>query len=416
MNFDSNRTARDANSDRSVLRGGIPAAFLASCTIGGIRVALAPPDMGDAEFKSMALGLKAATDEVKRFASRSNESLTRMEKRLDDVEQKAARRPGPTGGAMELTPGEKLVQSEEFKALAGSSSQRGRARIECKAVSTMTSAAGSSGSLISPDFRPDPVMMPRRRMTIRSLLAPGNTQSSSVQYPRQTVRNLNAANVAETMQKPQSEIDFTIVNAPVQTNAHFMKLSRQILDDAPQLQSIVNTELLYGLDLNEEAQFLFGDGTGVNFLGIMPQASPYVPNGSFTVPGETAIDRLALALLQAELALLPATGIVVNPTDWRRILLTKDGQGRYMVGDPLGQTAPSLWGVPVVPTLAMPVNTYLVGAFQDGAQIFDRMDAEVLISSEDSDNFQKNLLTVRAERRAAMTVRRPQAFVYGTYP
>lgn len=365
----------------------------------------------------------AVTREITRIMGETKTAIVGMkdktveqDSRLTEIEQKLARRSGPGGPVVEQSPGEALVNSEEFKALAKSTSQRGKAVVQVKAVTTMTSATGSSGALIAPDYRPDAVMLPQRRMTIRDLLAPGQTAGSAVQYPRQTVRNLNPANVAETLLKPQSEIDFELVTAPVQTTAHFMVASRQVMDDAPQLKSLVDVEMRYGLDLVEEAGFLFGDGTGVNFLGITGQAQAYsAPPGSPTT-GLTRIDILALALLQSELALLPATGIVLHPTDWRAILLTKDGMGRYIMGDPLGQNEASIWGIPVVPTLAMQPGKFLVGAFRDGAQVFDRMEAEVLISSEDSDNFRKNLITIRAERRAAMTVRRPQAFVYGTFP
>ncbi|MBN8956767.1 MAG: phage major capsid protein, partial [Rhizobiales bacterium] len=47
--------------------------------------------------------------------------------------------------------------------------------------------------------------------------------------------------------------------------------------------------------------------------------------------------------------------------------------------------------------------------------IWDRMDVEVLVSSEDRDNFVKNMLTVRAEKRLAMVVKRPAALVYGDF-
>lgn len=364
----------------------------------------------------VAREIKRIMGEAKTAIVGMKEKTTEQDSRLTDIEQKLARRSGPGGPVAEPSPGEALVGSDEFKALAKSASQRGKAVVQVKAVTTVTSAAGSGGALIAPDFRPAAVMQPQRRMTIRSLIAPGTTEGSSVQYPRQTVRNLNAANVAETLLKPQSEIDFELVTAPVQTTAHWMLASRQVLDDAPQLQSLVDSEMRYGLDLTEEAGFLYGDGTGVNFLGITGQAQAYsAPPGTPTT-GLTRIDILALALLQSELALLPATGIVLHPTDWRTILLTKDGMGRYIMGDPLGQNEASIWGIPVVPTLAMQSGKFLVGAFRDGAQVFDRQEAEVLVSSEDSDNFRKNLVTVRAERRAAMTVRRPQAFVYGTFP
>jgi HK97 family phage major capsid protein len=107
---------------------------------------------------------------------------------------------------------------------------------------------------------------------------------------------------------------------------------------------------------------------------------------------------------------------VLHPIDWRQILLTKDGQGRYIVGDPIGQGPQTLWNLPVVVTLAIGQGTFLCGAFARGAQVFDRLEAEVLVSTEDGTNFQNNLVTIRGEERLPMTVRRPTAFVTGSLP
>jgi HK97 family phage major capsid protein len=63
----------------------------------------------------------------------------------------------------------------------------------------------------------------------------------------------------------------------------------------------------------------------------------------------------------------------------------------------------------------MTVDRFLTGAFNLGAQIFDREDANVEISTEDSDNFRKNLVTIRAEERLALAVYRPESFVKGTF-
>jgi len=118
-------------------------------------------------------------------------------------------------------------------------------------------------------------------------------------------------------------------------------------------------------------------------------------------------------LLQAELAEYPATGIVLHPTDWYNIEILKDGvSGGYLIAQPQnGMTGPRLWGRDVVSTQAMTQDTALVGAFRMGAQIFDKEDANVAISSEDSDNFRKNMVTIRAEERLALAVYRPQAFI-----
>ena len=180
------------------------------------------------------------------------------------------------------------------------------------------------------------------------------------------------------------------------------------------LRSLIDGELRYGLALTEETELLTGDGTGEHILGLIPQATAY--SGAFAITGEMAIDRLALALLQSEQALLPASGIVLNFTDWTKIKLTKDGMGRYIIGDPADAAPPQLWGVPLVVTPAITAGTFLVGAFVAGAQIFDRIGVEVLISGEHASNFTSNLYTVRCEERLAMACKRPAAFMTGTLP
>jgi HK97 family phage major capsid protein len=253
-----------------------------------------------------------------------------------------------------------------------------------------------------------------RQLTIRDLVAPGNTVSNAIEFAVQTARTNNAAVVAENTAKPYSNYTWDLRSFPVRTVAHLVKASRQILDDAPALQSTIDAEMRYGLQFAEEAQLLSGDGTGQNLLGIIPQASAY--SAAFTVTGETAIDRIRMAMLQATIALYPVSGTVLNPTDWTKIEMLKDGMGRYIIGDPQGTTAPRLWGQPVVASLGMTAGTFLTGAFRYGAQIFDRLAIEVLISTENVDDFEKNMVSIRAEERLAFVVKRPGAFITGALP
>jgi HK97 family phage major capsid protein len=270
------------------------------------------------------------------------------------------------------------------------------------------------GPLIAHDVRTDISVLPRRRMTVRGLLAPGQTIGNLVYFPRQVARQNNAAVVAEGAAKPKSDFTTEQVQAPVRTIAHYMDVTRQAFDDAPALRSLIDGELTYGLALAEETELLTGDGSGEHILGLIPQATAY--SGAFAITGETAIDHLALALLQSELSLLPASGIVLNFTSWTQMKLLKDGMGRYILGDPADSTPPQLWGVPLVVTPAINAGTFLCGNFNIAAQIFDRMGVEILISSENTSNFTSNLYTIRCEERLAMGVKRATALITGTLP
>jgi HK97 family phage major capsid protein len=121
-------------------------------------------------------------------------------------------------------------------------------------------------------------------------------------------------------------------------------------------------------------------------------------------------------LAQSEVALLPATGIVLNNNDLEGLKVIKDADGRYIGGGPFGPPIRSIWGRPVVGTPQMDPGDFLVGAFRDGAQLYDRETVQVLISSENEDDFTRNLLTILVEERLAFAVKRPQAFIYGVFP
>lgn len=406
-------------------------------SLNGTGVAMASvAGVSSAELETLARELKTAADEVKKSAETTNTEIKNLGKvteetkksadealikhnelaaRMTEIEQKLVRGPGEPEGRKSV--GQLVTENDDFKAFIKAGG-KGRLSIPVKAIISglTTDADGSAGDLIVPQRQPGIVATPQRRMTIRDLITPGNTNSNAIQYVKETGFTNNAATVSETAGglKPQSEIKFDLLTTPVTTIAHFVLATKQILDDVPQLQSYIDGRLRYGLSFIEEAQLLMGAGTGTNLNGIYTQATAYA--APVTIPAPvTKIDIIRLAMLQAFLAEYPPNGTVMHPTDWATIELTKDTTGRHIIGNPQNPAQPSLWRLPVVETQAMTIDKFLTGAFQLGAQIFDREEANVEISTEDSDNFRRNLVTIRAEERLALAVYRPESFIKGDF-
>lgn len=213
----------------------------------------------------------------------------------------------------------------------------------------------------------------------------------------------------------ESAITFATASEKVKTIAAFIPATKQILDDFTELAGYINTSLPYYVDLEEEMQLLSGDGTGENLHGLITQAQAY--DTSLNVANDNKIDQLGHAISQiARSKELTPTFIVLNEMDWWAIRLTKDSYGRYILGDPQSAVRPSIFNLDVVPTTSIPQGQFLVGTGAAPAtEIRDRMEMQVEISTEHADFFQKNMVAIRAEKRAALVVKRPNAFVSGTF-
>ncbi|EAA3461143.1 phage major capsid protein [Salmonella enterica subsp. enterica] len=354
---------------------------------------------------------KAAVDKMASEFNALREAEKTLKAAIGELEQHVAQMPLANAKHIVETVGQQVISAEALKTF--SASVEGGKRVSIPVNAALISSGVAEG-VVEPQRLPGIDTTPKQRLFIRDLIAPGRTSSPAIFWVQQTGFTNKAAVVAENTTKPYSDIAFATKITPVTTIAHMFKASKQILDDFAQLQSTVDAEMRYGLKYVEEQEILFGDGTGVHLHGIVPQASAF--SAEFRVEQQNGIDDLRLAMLQAQLARFPASGHVLHFIDWAKIELTKDTLGRYILANPSGLTGPTLWGLPVVATEAAAFKgKFLTGAFNAGAQIFDREDANVVISTENADDFEKNMISIRCEERLALAVKRPEAFIYGSF-
>ena len=329
--------------------------------------------------------------------------------RLLAIEQKgSAQKETPTDDSY----GAQFVKSASYETLMKNGA-KGRANVELK--NTVTNAIGNTYS----ERRPGIVEGAFRLFTIEDLLTAIPTSANAIDWVKENVFTNAAAETAEGAAKPQSSITFSTGTMPVSTVAHWIKITKQLAMDNAALAAYINRRMVYGVNLRVENQLVAGNGTAPNLSG-------FTNAGNFTAHGYTTASLTALGLSPTNrfdligkmvgdcaLADYPADAIVLNTADWWTMRLAKDTQGRYLLGDPGVSAAPTLFGLPVVASNAMTTDSVLVGSLTQAATLHNREGVVVDMSDSDENNFQLNLITLRAERRLALTVEKPAAIRYG---
>lgn len=364
--------------------------------------------------------LTAATERLDSIKS----DMDKIDARVIEMEKAAQRR---FGGAAEIKSiGQQFIESDVFKHRRSTGTD---AHFVSKAISGL---AASAGALVNADRRPDVVIAAQRPTFIRSLLPTVPTQAGAVEVMRENVFTNNAAlqapgspstalGAGEWQAKAQSEITYELVTVPIRTMAHWIAASRQVLSDAPMLQRLIDSKLMYGLDLLSDSQLLFGDGTNQNLTGLM------VDSGVSTVgeiaAGTTAADLPGAMLDHIRKAITKCqtfnyynvNGLVLNPEDWGTLETAKGSDGHYIwVSVPNGGE-PRLWRVPVIVSNAMTKSDFLLGDWSMGATIYDREQMSVRVSESHSDYFVKNGVAILAEERYGFGIELPKAFTKGSF-
>lgn len=363
------------------------------------------------EAKLSAMSTKA-DEEQKAYGKVSEDTKTALENignqqrefadRLTQIEQKGVQL--NDGKKAEDSWGEQFVKSAQYSDFAGG--RLGKMRVELK--NTLT----GSDTNVAPARMPGIVGGAVQPLTLEAFLPSVNTTSNAIEFTKENAFTNNAAEAAEGASKAESALTWTLVNMPVSTVAHWIKISRQLASDNVALAAYVNTRMAYGVNRKVETQLVSGDGTAPNISGILD-------TGNFTAHGIADADLGStlkkLVLIRKMIAAsasagFPADAILLNPIDWAAIeidlMVTAAGQTLYSVTDG-GQ--PRLFGIPVIQSVGMTADNVAVGAFGQAYMIHNREGVTVEMSDSDSDNFTKNLITIRAERRLALATERPAA-------
>lgn len=313
--------------------------------------------------------------------------------------------------------GERLNKADGFKEFAESGGKRGSAQAEIRDITNAAINASPAGGVLNPNMTiPGIIRDPDRPLTLRDIIPTIATSAQKIDWVREDVFTNNADyQLAEGDAKPESDITYTADETSVVTLAHWIRASKQVLSDIPMLQGEITNRLIVGLNIKEEDEIMAGAGGPGQLSGIVNQATPYDTALDALLPavGSTVIDKIRRAKYQVRQSFYAADAVILSPLDMVKLDLLKDTDQRYLFTSPFTGGVPRIWGMRSIESDAMADGNFMVGAFALAATIYDRMTTTVLVSDEDRDNFIRNMVTILAEKRLALVVRRPKAFVYG---
>lgn len=380
--------------------------------------------------------LLTAADEARQAVETAEQNVEAIERERDQIVALLASQPGNQGDAPAPDPAAdrgdrngsqpsardwssaRVVTAESHKTIAPFANRKvpigsvSLGEVQPREAFAATIGRTTVGGLIQPR-QIEPQLPDRPPLTFLDLLPTGQIDTDGFKYTRLS-RIRGARIVLEGTTKPEATFSTSEEDGKIETLAAYVKAHRQTLADASLLRSYIDGELRYELYAGTtglEAEVLNGDGTSGHLEGILETP------GIISVEreaGQSRVNTVRHAKTLLRLANRVARVVVFNPLNFEEVQLERedtggDGTGAYLFGGPGVAGVPSIWGLTPVESTAIPEGKALV-CDPTGAMLLIRQAPEILVSDSDGNDFIQNRITILAEMRAGLMVRRPDAF------
>lgn len=285
-----------------------------------------------------------------------------------------------SGSASSVTWGEAFTKSDAYKGFVFN--KQPDAHLEVK--NTITNTVGNTPAGIIPGVVPG-AFAP---LTIENIFRAVPAADNSISYSRENVFTNAAAEVTEGSDSAESSITFTPTTLPIQTVAHWVKVSKQLAADAPALAAYINTRLAYGVQRRIDSQLVNGNGTNPNLSGVFKSGNYTAHGYADSLLGSVLKKHV---LIRKTIADLVGSGYVPDAIRNRHA----DQQSNHCQRGGLEQRHPAapVWRTGVVQSASIAADTFAVGSFKLAGVIYNREDVAIDMSYSDDDNFTKSLGT-----------------------
>lgn len=345
-------------------------------------------------------------------------TIKSLQKEVQALQQTKAQSVITTDNKMDY--GSRFINSNEFKAFKSALRDRNASvRLELSAAPETTQASNSATrtSLAQP-YEAGIVTDPRQVLAIESLFGKINIDVNAYQYIKYgfttTLTATGPAVVSEGSAKPESNYSGTIKTGTIKTLAHWTKMTEQMIADNSNIVTFINDDMQYQLNKVIDAQIVNGSGSGqLDGLSASGNYTDYI-TGAGIDTGDTVIDLILKVKTKMEAANIRNISLLLNPVDWCKVLCSKNVNKDYLIPGIVDIPQQRIWGVPVILSGSVTSGKFHMGNFYEGGKIFERQGVTVEMARS-GDDFEKNLMTLRVERRMDFAVVQPKALAYGDF-
>ena len=385
----------------------LPSVMLAG-TVGGSDAVMKMLDGVEKSLTDFQMQAKRELEDTKQVSTETKNAIGKLgekQKELADeillLKQRSVADGDDSPAAKRVGWGSQIVKNSAFVELSRGDRNKARFEIANNTIAGTTTTVGA-------DRRPGVVPGAFMPLNLESLFKHIPTVSNMIEYTRENVFTNAAAETAESIDTPESSITFTLVQQPVSTVSHWLKISKQLAADHAALVEYINARLSWGVQRKVDAQIAAGNGTAPNMSGLL-QTGNFVPHGYTAAQVGTPLAKHRL--IRRVISDMRAGGyapnaILLNPADWLAfdLDLLSSTPAALSSSDIANGFQPMLFGVPVIESGSIMADTFAVVDTFAAASVYDRQDVLVEMSDSDDDNFTKGLITVKATRRLALAI------------
>lgn len=233
------------------------------------------------------------------------------------------------------------------------------------------------------------------------------TAHAKIVYMEETTRTHSAAEKAEGTAYAESTFALTEKESDVRKITDSLPVTDEQLEDVAGAEAYIDQRLMFGVRQRLDNQIINGDGISPNLKGVLNVAGIQTQAKG----ADPAIDAIHKAITKVRVTgRSEPTAIVIHPTNWEALRLTKTADGIYIFGNPSEKGATTIFGLKLVVGDVIAAGTALVGSFlPQWVGLYERRGVTVTVGTIGS-QFTEGKKTIRAEGRWGFVVRRPQAF------